>query len=176
VYHIHVDPVPASGNCTATLGHLDPYERGESPVCEASQPETCQVGDLSGKHGTMDPAAGSSFQVVYLDLYLSTEPGVNSFFGNRSIVIHSHNLTRLACANFELAAGSPTPSPVSGGSASSTSPAASSSTQASSATGSSTTSGTAASASASSTGGAVAKIVSSGAVLAAVAGVMAFAL
>ena len=182
VYQIHVDPVPTSGDCAPTLGDLDPYERGDSPVCEASQPATCQVGDLSGKHGEMAPEADSGFQVAYLELYVSTEPGLNSFFGNRSIVIQAHNLTRLACANFKLADGSPTPTPVSGGSTSSTSaagPASSSgsSVAASSTAGSSSTaSGSAASTSTSSKGGAVTKIVNSGAVLAGVAGVMAFAL
>jgi len=183
LYRIHVDPVPPSGDCAATLGDLDPYERGDSPVCEASQPATCEVGDLSGKHGEMSPETGSGFQTAYLELYVSTEPGLNSFFGNRSIVIQAHNLTRLACANFKLADGSPTPTPVSGGSASSTSAASGTSTSsaaASSTAGSSSTaSGSAASASASSESGAIMKIVTTGAVLAGVAGVagaIAFAL
>ena len=51
LYHIHDQPVPADGNCTGTLAHLDPFIRGEMPPCDATQPETCQVGDLSGKHG-----------------------------------------------------------------------------------------------------------------------------
>lgn len=57
VYHIHDQPVPANGNCTATLAHLDPYVRGEQPPCDPTHPETCQSGDLSGKHGnvTGDP-------------------------------------------------------------------------------------------------------------------------
>ena len=155
VYHIHVNPVPWDGNCSATLGHLDPYERGEKPACNASEPEICQAGDLSGKHGTMSPLAGSSFQLSYFDLYLSTEPGDDAFIGNRSVVIHSNNKTRLACANFELAANSPKPTPVVGGSASSAS----------------------ASAPATSTsGGAVARFVNVGAMLAGVGGMVAFAL
>jgi hypothetical protein len=43
-WHIHTLPVPADGNCTATLGHLDPTNRGEYYMCDASAPETCQVG------------------------------------------------------------------------------------------------------------------------------------
>lgn len=43
----------------------------------------------------------------YLDLYLSTAKGPASFFGNRSIVIHTSNTTRLTCANFTLVAGTP---------------------------------------------------------------------
>jgi hypothetical protein len=50
-YHIHVNPVPTDGNCTGTGGHLDPYERTQVPDCVAARPETCEVGDLSGKHG-----------------------------------------------------------------------------------------------------------------------------
>ena len=59
VYHIHDQPVPADGNCTATAAHLDPYIRGEIPPCDNTQPETCQVGDLTGKHGnvTVSPFA-----------------------------------------------------------------------------------------------------------------------
>ena len=62
VYHIHDQPVPADGNCTATLAHLDPYIRGEIPPCDNTQPETCQVGDLTGKHGnvTISPFAAQS--------------------------------------------------------------------------------------------------------------------
>jgi len=53
VYHIHEKPVPADGNCTGTGAHLDPYKRGEVPICDASKPETCQTGDLSGKYGNI---------------------------------------------------------------------------------------------------------------------------
>lgn len=54
LYHIHVEPVPESGNCTETLAHLDPYIRGEAEPCDPSMPATCQVGDLSGKHGKIN--------------------------------------------------------------------------------------------------------------------------
>ena len=36
-----------------------------------------------------------------IDLYTSLNPNHGSFIGNRSIVIHSADGTRLACANFE---------------------------------------------------------------------------
>lgn len=96
VYHIHEEPV-VDGNCTSTLAHLDPYHRGETPACDASKPESCQVGDLSGKYGkiTSDP-----FLAEYFDLYTSLKPGSPAFFGNRSIVVHYANKTRLTCANF----------------------------------------------------------------------------
>ncbi|EKJ76721.1 hypothetical protein FPSE_03132 [Fusarium pseudograminearum CS3096] len=96
-YHIHVDPVPDNGNCTATLAHLDPFARGEDPPCDAEKPESCQVGDNSGKHGkiTSDP-----FETEYIDYYASTKEGIGAFFGNRSFVLHYANKTRITCANF----------------------------------------------------------------------------
>ncbi|KAL9130598.1 MAG: hypothetical protein Q9217_001258 [Psora testacea] len=126
IYHIHDQPVPASGNCTATLAHLDPYIRGEQPPCDPTHPETCQVGDLSGKHGNITT---SPFQTSYLDLYSATKQGLGAFLGNRSIVVHTSNATRLTCANFVLTSGSSnssntttgtsaTPSPFTGGAAS----------------------------------------------------------
>ncbi|KAL6242966.1 Cell surface superoxide dismutase [Cu-Zn] 4 [Rhinocladiella similis] len=100
-YHIHVDPVPEDGNCTGTGGHLNPYSRGETPPCDAYEPSTCQCGDLSGKHGPINnTAAEKNFQVTYLDLYLSTDPESPSYFGNRSVVVHAANGTRLNCGNF----------------------------------------------------------------------------
>lgn len=54
-YHIHEYPVPSDGNCTGTGAHLDPFKRGEDPPCDDTKPETCQVGDLAGKHGKLTP-------------------------------------------------------------------------------------------------------------------------
>ncbi|GFP53745.1 hypothetical protein ACSS6W_001336 [Trichoderma asperelloides] len=96
LYHIHEKPA-VDGNCTSTLAHLDPFDRGETPACDDSKPETCQVGDLSGKYGkvTSDP-----FLAEYFDLYTSMKPDNPAFFGNLSIVVHYANKTRLTCANF----------------------------------------------------------------------------
>ncbi|KAL9010588.1 MAG: hypothetical protein Q9173_004489 [Seirophora scorigena] len=96
---------PFYGNCTATKAHLDSYIRGEKPPCDPTQPQTCQDGDLAGKHGNITT---SPFQTAFLDLYLSTVQGPSSFFGNRSIVIHTSNTTRLTCANFTLTSGNST--------------------------------------------------------------------
>jgi len=41
----------------------------------------------------------------YLELYTSTASGPASFFGNRSIVIHSANAKRLTCASFQITGG-----------------------------------------------------------------------
>jgi len=101
VYHVHALPVPADGNCTATLGHLDPTDRGELHACEAVAPQTCQAGDLAGKHGNITT---TSFTASYLEPYLSTNASSPYFFGDKSVVIHSMNTTRLTCANFSLMA------------------------------------------------------------------------
>ncbi|KJZ78353.1 hypothetical protein HIM_02391 [Hirsutella minnesotensis 3608] len=97
IYHIHAQPVPSDGNCTQTLAHLDPFNRGESPPCDASNPQTCQVGDLSGKYGnvTQDP-----YNIQYVDPFTSLKEGDAQFFGNRSFVFHFGNKTRITCANF----------------------------------------------------------------------------
>lgn len=111
MYHLHEKPVPSDGNCTGTGAHLDPYKRGEQPICDASKPETCQTGDLSGKHGNM---TAQEWSQEYLDLYSATRPDVNSYFGNLSLVVHLSNKTRIACANFtQLSAGEEPSYPVS---------------------------------------------------------------
>lgn len=61
MYHIHEKPIPEDGNCTAAGAHLDPYKRGEVPLCNPDEPQTCQTGDLSGKYGN---ATESSFSQV----------------------------------------------------------------------------------------------------------------
>ena len=89
-------------NCTATLAHLDPFMRGEDPPCDAAMPQTCQVGDLSGKWGTI---TSDPFEATYVDDYASLVPGLGSFFGNRSFVLHFQNKTRITCANFAVVEG-----------------------------------------------------------------------
>jgi hypothetical protein len=64
VYHIHEAAVPSNGNCTATGAHLDPQGRGETPACNARSPASCQVGDLSGKHGNCSSIPGCSKKYV----------------------------------------------------------------------------------------------------------------
>jgi len=113
-YHIHDQPVPADGNCTATKAHLDPYGRGQVTPCDASKPETCEVGDLAGKHGKIPDSENGPvhYSKSYNELYASTKEGIGAFLGNRSIVIHRNdaNKTRLTCVNIvaDEDTGSPT--------------------------------------------------------------------
>jgi hypothetical protein len=82
--------------------------------CDDSAPETCQLGDLSGKHGAITAAniTGNHYRCNYTDDYLSTNPGDTAFFGNLSLVVHAGNDTRLNCGNFNsLPASTPTPTP-----------------------------------------------------------------
>ncbi|KAF2773124.1 Cu,Zn superoxide dismutase-like protein [Teratosphaeria nubilosa] len=111
VYHIHTLPVPADGSCTATMGHLDPTDRGEYYPCNAAAPDTCQVGDLSGKHGNI---TASPFKSKYTDYFLSTNSNSSAFFGDLSVVIHTENTTRITCANFTLVESSSNASSTSG--------------------------------------------------------------
>jgi Cu/Zn superoxide dismutase len=104
-WHIHNLPVPANGNCTATTGHFDPTNRGELYMCDASKPETCQAGDLAGKHGGKIMTA-NTFSTSFVEPYLSTQSGSAYFFGGLSFLLHSSNTTRLTCANFVQVNGS----------------------------------------------------------------------
>lgn len=99
-WHIHAMPVPSDGNCTATLGHLDPQNGGELYKCNTAAPQNCQVGDLAGKHGGKITTEGS-FTTSFVDSFLSTEEGSPAFFGGLGFVLHTSNTTRITCANFE---------------------------------------------------------------------------
>jgi Cu/Zn superoxide dismutase len=103
-WHIHTLPVPADGNCTATMGHLDPQNAGELYMCDTAAPQNCQVGNLAGKHGGKITTEGS-FSTSFVDGFLSTEEGSPAFFGGLGFVLHTGNTTRITCANFEAKEG-----------------------------------------------------------------------
>ncbi|PYH39836.1 putative cytosolic Cu/Zn superoxide dismutase [Aspergillus neoniger CBS 115656] len=100
VYHIHQKPVPKDGNCYSTGAHLDPYGRGDATPCDINAPQTCQVGDLSGKHGPIWAPDNEEFTTTYTDWFLSNVEGEPAFFGNLSLVVHAADNSRLACGNF----------------------------------------------------------------------------
>lgn len=96
-YHVHVNPIGASGNCADALGHFNPTNVPNEFKCDPKDPKACQVGDLSGKHGTM--AAGrQDVRRSYVDDQLRFDQKEFSMVG-RSVVIHGKDAVRLACAN-----------------------------------------------------------------------------
>ncbi|KAK3330043.1 Cu,Zn superoxide dismutase-like protein [Apodospora peruviana] len=94
-YHVHAKAVPADGNCADTGGHLDSYLRGDSPPCDSSKPQTCEIGDLSGKFGLVaGPTVSKSFNDPYSALNI-----INlGYIGDRGIVFHDASGARIACA------------------------------------------------------------------------------
>ncbi|KAI9372499.1 superoxide dismutase [Aspergillus egyptiacus] len=100
-YHIHQYPVPENGNCYQTGAHLDPYGRGQTPPCDITAPHTCEVGDISGKHGPAFAPPGEVFSASFPDFFLSNNDDKPAFFGNRSFVVHGSGGERLTCGNFE---------------------------------------------------------------------------
>ncbi|KAL1843476.1 hypothetical protein VTJ49DRAFT_1347 [Mycothermus thermophilus] len=94
-YHIHVSPVPESGSCADTGGHLDPYQRRDTPPCESSLPQTCEVGDLSGKYGLL---AGGDVKKEFNDAYSGLNTTEVGYIGGRSVVFHDGSGARIACA------------------------------------------------------------------------------
>ncbi|KAG5974104.1 hypothetical protein E4U55_000091 [Claviceps digitariae] len=95
-YHLHVNKA-AGGNCTAAGAHLDSTNRGDKPPCDAGNLPSCQVGDLAGKYGKIN---SDPFTAEYVDKFLSLKEEDAAFFGNRSVVIHLANTTRITCADF----------------------------------------------------------------------------
>ena len=105
LYHIHTDPVPeplapSHSVCddSSVGGRWNP--RGVPGPCNASDYGSCEVGDLSGKHGTL---AGLDTVDVIFSEPASTLPltGVDAIVG-RSIVIYTRDTgRRLACASID---------------------------------------------------------------------------
>ncbi|CAG8455837.1 8943_t:CDS:2 [Paraglomus occultum] len=98
-YHIHQYPVPNSGDCNLTGGHLSPSGYPDGAPCDPNIPNLCQEGDLSGKHGKLPGfPSGQILYRQYQDPYLKWVNPTDTIFG-RSVVIHYPNGTRYACAN-----------------------------------------------------------------------------
>ncbi|EEH41408.1 cytosolic Cu/Zn superoxide dismutase [Paracoccidioides lutzii Pb01] len=113
-WHVHDQPVSSDGNCNSTLAHLDLIDRGEFPPCNASNPKTCQEGDMSGKYGNITNASGGNvYEVTFIDNFTSLTDGLGAFVGNRSMVVHYRNSSRINCGNITLASinGTAVPTP-----------------------------------------------------------------
>ncbi|EEH08361.1 Cu-Zn superoxide dismutase [Histoplasma capsulatum G186AR] len=102
-WHVHAQPVNASGDCLSAGPHLSPNLRADAPPCDRTDLVTCQSGDLSGKYGDIGGVRnGTVWTTEFFDPFLSTNPNSTSFVGNRSIVVHLYNGTRINCGNFTL--------------------------------------------------------------------------
>jgi Cu/Zn superoxide dismutase len=99
-YHIHEKAVDATGDCTSTGYHLDPAGlnpggKNTAYKCDPNnKAATCELGDLSGKYGKINPSQ-KVYKYTDSDLLLN---GQNGIIG-RSVVIHLSNSTRIVCAN-----------------------------------------------------------------------------
>lgn len=79
--------------------HYDPLDRSSSPTYDVdcrNRKDLCEVGDLAGKFGPLQPSQSVyTFEDVNMNLYSSFSPV------GRSIVIHQSDGSRFACANIE---------------------------------------------------------------------------
>jgi hypothetical protein len=125
---VALSPISTPSSVARCPPAIPPNRRpAKSVICRASM-VTSQLPPLSKRRKYHLSSLLSSTSSIsdslltlfsYLELYASTEQGVGSFFGNRSIVVHTNNKTRLNCANFSLVAGT---QPSSGGSGSGPTP------------------------------------------------------
>ena len=102
-WHVHNYPFrtrPDFCSVVSVGGHFDPFMASSQPdysaVCMNNR-SLCEVGDLSGKFGPLNPDSMTSevYEDVFLPLY-----GVYSIVG-RSVVIHRGDGARWVCANIE---------------------------------------------------------------------------
>ncbi|KAK9760661.1 Cell surface superoxide dismutase [Cu-Zn] 4 [Basidiobolus ranarum] len=96
-WKVHESTLDASGSCTSAKSVLDPKKVGTSSQCTPTTPDTCQLGDLSGKSSKLNSTT-PAFSVVVPGLSMDAHTSENSVVG-RSLVIYRSDGTPLACAN-----------------------------------------------------------------------------
>eukprot|EP01063_Lacrimia_lanifica_P008742 TRINITY_DN1578_c0_g1_i7.p1 TRINITY_DN1578_c0_g1~~TRINITY_DN1578_c0_g1_i7.p1 ORF type:complete len:672 (+),score=181.84 TRINITY_DN1578_c0_g1_i7:45-2060(+) len=102
-WHVHENPLAAAGDCVSAGGHYNPTGAAGGAgvagtyLCSPTALGGCEVGDLSGKHGSLDVPG----QYLFTDGSLPLS-GPNSVDG-RSIVIHGTDGGRLTCADVKAA-------------------------------------------------------------------------
>ena len=97
-YHIHKNPVNTN-TCEHAGSEFDPYDgMKECPL--VGDNATCMVGDLSGKHGWINTTC---YQHEYTDQFISLNSKDASYIVGRSLVLHTVDQERFACANINIA-------------------------------------------------------------------------
>ncbi|XP_042605270.1 uncharacterized protein LOC109064071 [Cyprinus carpio] len=111
-WHVHNYPISTEtdddkGCCLSTGEHWNPYNiditvSAYAVNCAPDSPFACEVGDISGKHKTVDLQSEMG-SVATKNFYTDTSSWVSGMIG-RSVVIHGPNQTgpRIACANLTL--------------------------------------------------------------------------
>ncbi|XP_052445283.1 uncharacterized protein cusr [Carassius gibelio] len=111
-WHVHNYPISTEmdndkGCCLSTGDHWNPYNMditvsAYAVNCAPDSPFACEVGDISGKHKTVDLQSQIG-TVVTKNFFTDTTSWVSGMIG-RSVVIHGPNQTtqRIACANLTL--------------------------------------------------------------------------
>ncbi|XP_063809288.1 uncharacterized protein LOC135020952 [Pseudophryne corroboree] len=101
-YHIHLLPVSGGSHdpCSndTIKGHFNPFSinMSSSPAAGNGTDDEYEVGDLSGRHGSLANQDNVTEQYTDTNLPLS---GTHSVLG-RSLVIHYANGSRMQCASF----------------------------------------------------------------------------
>ncbi|XP_067272279.1 uncharacterized protein cusr isoform X2 [Pseudorasbora parva] len=111
-WHVHIYPISTETDsdnscCMSTGGHWNPYYvdtnvSAYSFNCGPDSPFACEVGDLAGKHRTLDLQSEMG-TVAAKNFFTDTTSWVSGMI-NRSLVVHGPNQTapRIACANITL--------------------------------------------------------------------------
>lgn len=110
-WHIHNYPISTEtdsdqGRCLSTSGHWNTFDIDTNLSsyfnCGPNSPFACEVGDISGKHKSLDIQSQVG-TVASKSFYTDTTLWVSGVIG-RSLVVHGPNLAaqRIACANITL--------------------------------------------------------------------------
>lgn len=97
-YHIHNNQI-SNNDCETAGTHFNPYGAEFDDCDEAGVDQDdsyCQIGDLSGKHGFINTTC---FQLDYYDPYISLNRDNKAYIGDRSIVVHYNDLSKMVCGN-----------------------------------------------------------------------------
>ena len=101
-WHIHSNII--SSGCSSAEGHYNPSDISTdgnySTLCSIETPAQCEVGDLSGKGGTLN-FVNNFGRILYTDTNLPYTPKNGATIANRSIVVHERDSgpKRIACGN-----------------------------------------------------------------------------